>query len=833
MSSYYTNVAKYGRNILLRGYENGSRFSKKIEFSPSLYVPDVKGDDAMTIDGEPLRRIEFETMNDAKDFISRYRGVSGFEIHGTDDYVAQFIQSEWPSQIDYDPTEINVAFIDIEVYSEEGFPHPEYAAYPITSIAHKSSVEDVYHIWTSRPYDPDATELTELKGRIRWHECDSEVELLSSYLNFWSDNRNTPDIVTGWNIRNFDIIYIVNRIKNILGDDRVKQLSPWGQVYEKSVVVKGADLTRYELVGIAQLDYLDLFAKFGVYKYGPQESFSLDYISHVVLGESKLSYDEYSSLHDLYINNPQKYFDYNLKDVHLVERIDDKVGLLGLAYSMAYRAGVNYTDILGTTRIWDTIIYRELCSRDLQPPPSKENVFRSFPGGYVKAPRPGYYRWVVSFDFASLYPNLIVQYNMSPETISGMVPAKDVDRCLTEKLNGTDQFAVAPNGLQFTRGYQGVISSIVSDFYDERSIIKKKKLETEAIREKHDKNDKVTLYKIDSDIDKFTTGEQAVKILLNSLYGAMANQYFRYFDVRVAEAITLAGQLAVKWAERAANNLMSQLGFKGDFVIAIDTDSIYVDMSEVARVVGENAEAVDKFCQKIFQPALKKAFKDYHKHMGCRINRLEMKREVIANTGFWTGKKHYALNVLDKEGVRYKEPEVKIMGIAAVKSSTPKIHRDDLKECIRLILQEDEKAVQRFIEGCRNNFYSMNAEEIAFPRGVSSVSKYETHDGYIKGTPINSRAAIVYNKAVKATGINNIYELITDDSKIKYLYLKTPNPVKENVIAFPVVLPRELGLESYIDYKTMFDKGFMKVIEPVMKAIHWSPEAVQTLEDFL
>ena len=814
--SFYTNYDRYGNSILYRGYNHqGHPVMTKYKLEPELYLPTDKQTDWSALDGTPVAPIQFNSAREMREFLDRYEGVSNFKFYGQDRVMWQFIQKKFPKDIEFNPSLINVVNLDIEVHSEEGFPEPDQAMHPITAITIKSTKSTFYQVWGCGDYDTTKTPHKHL--HIRYHKCEDEYELLEKFMKWWVSSY--PEVLTGWNIRGFDIPYIVNRVTKLFGVSVANKLSPWGMIRPKTVNLKSKTMTTQQIAGMAQLDYLDLFQKFG-YSYGPQESYALNHIAYVVLGEKKLSYEEYGSLRNLYKENYQLYIDYNIKDVELIDRLDEKLDLIGLGFTLAYKAGVNYSDIFGTTAIWDSIIYRELAKRKIAvpaPPPrsERENLSVKFAGGYVKEPHIGAHDWVVSFDLNSLYPNIIAQWNMSPETVT---------------MNGTN-ISKAANGVGFNNDREGVFPKLVKQYYAERKEVKKEMIQWQKQQQKGSTKE------IEKQIASLNNKQMAVKILMNSLFGAIGNKWYRYFDLRVAEGITLTGQHVIKTCEAAINEELNKLleTKDKDYVIAIDTDSIYVNFKSFVDKFNpkDPVKFLDEACNNHFNKVLASTLEDLCKEMNCFENRIVMEREVIADRGIWTAKKRYILNVHNSEGVQYEDPKLKIMGIEAIKSSTPEVCRSKFREIFKIIISGSEADTQNFIKRFKNEFRSLPPEDVAFPRGVTNITDWSDRKLiYKKGTPIHVRGSLLYNREAKARGLTDRYELIGNGDKIKFAYLKLPNHIKENVISFPMHLPSELQLHKYIDYDKQFDKTFLEPLRFILDAVNWSPEEVATLDEF-
>lgn len=826
---FYTHFSRLGNHILVRGYNNGKKFSDKIEYSPTLYLPSKDGD-YQTLDGQSVASVSQGTMRDATEFMKRYEDIDNFKIFGSTNFPYVYINEAYPGKVDYDPEQIKIANIDIEVGSENGFPEPASATEPITAITFK--IAGHFYVFGCGDFNTDRDDVTYLK-------CRDENNLIMRFLDMWEET--SPDIVTGWNIQFFDIPYLNNRITKLMGDNTAKRLSPFRRIGERTTTIHNKQQVAFDLVGIAILDYIELYKKF---TYSQQESFSLNHISYLELGEKKLDYSEVESLHQLYRTNFQKFIEYNIHDVELVDRIDTKMQLIDMALALAYDAKVNYTDVFTQVRMWDTLIHNELIEQNIVVPQNvRTPKDEQYAGAYVKDPIVGMHEWVVSFDLNSLYPHLIMQYNVSPETIvEGRHTSISIDNLLNGEYQAQGEYCMAANGHYFKRDKQGFLPAMMQRMYDDRSLYKKKMIEAQKAYEKE--TDKERKREITNQISKYKNLQLAKKVQLNSAYGALGNQYFRFFDIRQAEAITLSGQLSIRWIEMKLNGYLNKLlkTKEVDYVIASDTDSVYVNLGPLVHMVyGQKSETkvetivdfVNKACIEKFEPFIDKAYQELADYMNAFDQKMQMKREVIANKGIWTAKKRYILNVYDSEGVRFAEPKLKMMGIEAVKSSTPMSCREKIKESLKIVMNGNEQDFQSFVEAFKQEFKTLPFEDIAFPRGVSDLSKYMgSTELYSKGTPMHVRGAIMFNAFLKKYKLTKKYHLIQDGDKTKFCYMKVPNPVQENVFSILTVLPKEFGVEKYIDYDTQFDKAYLDPLKTIVNTIGWKTERVSSLENF-
>ena len=827
---FYTNVQLIGNQFLVRGYDNGKHVMFKEEYTPTLFVPSKKESKYKTLDGEFVEPIQPGFVRDCREFYKKYDGVDNFKIYGNDRYVSQYISEKYPEdEIKFDISKIKLVTIDIEVASENGFPDTTSASEEILTISIQDYTTKNIITWGVKPF-------ANKQSNVKYIECSSEYGLLQSFINYW--DANIPEVITGWNIQFYDVPYICRRLNRVVGEKAMKRFSPWGLVTENEIFVNGRKQICYDVGGITQLDYLDLYKKF---TYKAQESYRLDHIAEVELGQKKLDHSEFETFKDFYTQNWQKFVEYNIVDVELVDRLEDKMKLIELALTMAYDAKVNFADVFYQVRMWDNIIYNYLKKRDIVIPPKERSAKdEKYAGAYVKEPKPGVYEWVVNFDLNSLYPHLIMMYNISPETLlDERHPTVSVDKILNQEIDfkSYKDYAVCANGAMFRKDVRGILPELMEKMYDERVIFKQKMIEAKKKYEKAKTKD------LEKEIARCNNIQMAKKISLNSAYGAIGNQYFRYYKLANAEAITLSGRVAIRWIENKMNSYLNKLLKTEDidYVIASDTDSIYLNMGPLVETVykgrEKTTESIVSFLDKVAQVELEKYIEGCYQELADYVNayaqKMQMKRENIADRGIWTAKKRYILNVWNSEGVAYSEPKLKIMGIEAVKSSTPAPCRTMIKDALKLMMNGTEEDVINFIDKSREEFRKLPPEQISFPRSASDVNKYKSSATiYAKGTPIHVRGALLFNHYIKQKNLTNKYSLIQNGEKVKFIYLKKPNTIHENIISFIQEFPKELNLDKYIDYDLQFEKAFLEPLKIILDAIGWNVEKTVNLDLF-
>jgi DNA polymerase elongation subunit (family B) len=875
----YTSVFRAGNYLYIREIQNGKRRKFKIEYKPTLYITTTKNTTLHAPDGTPVEAICPGTMQDCYQFLQKYKGVANFRVYGNTSYEYAYINETYPTHIDYKWNELVICNLDIEVESKMGFSEAKDALNEVQAITMKCSTDGIFHVFACQPFNDTVYNTEHTDTKILYHQCTDELDLLNNFLDLWETLE--PDIVTGWNIRMYDIPYLINRITRVMSFDDSKRLSPWNQVRESTVNIFNKAEVVYDVAGLCVLDYLLIYRK-NVLE--PRESYRLDYIAEVELGERKLDYSEHGSLQELYEKDFKKFIEYNIHDVRLVDRIDAKRKLIELQLIVAYHAHVNYVDVLSQVRTWDTLICNHLLAQGCVIP-QKTDIAKDaqFTGAFVMKPTIGMHEWIASFDVQSLYPMIMRTLNMGMETKltykeltplmrkyqlyldSHLMVADEEGKYnvnpdaivegVTEELWAelqAENVSVSANGVFYRRDPKSFYSVMIEELFQNRLDYKKKLKEAknalselvclagddpQAVAVFHEKKAE---YETQASI--YDLKQHAIKILLNSLYGAMGNQYFRFFDVKNAEAVTTTGQFIIQYIGRGIDaylNKKMQCNPPQKFVVYSDTDSVYVTLKTVVDKfcpdgdMMTKVEFVDNLCKQAIQKEINRLFRLLtERYLNGVGEYLLMNREVIGDKGIWTAKKRYLVNVRDKEGIRKNPAELKYMGVEIAKSSVPKFCRDAMKAAVTIVMEQDQKTLFKFVKATKKKFKAQCIEDVSFPRSVNGLEKYgDPKTIYTKGTPFHTKGVLIYNALIDKYGLESKYPKIKDGEKMKFFYLQEPNPVNGNAMAFITSLPPEFDMHQYIDWETQWEKSFLEPLMLILNAIGWDTQPRASLKD--
>ena len=586
MKKSYINIYQDSARTIKHLYiEDGKAKEERIPFKPFLGVHAMRSEDTTWTDiyGKPVKIKVFESIPEMKEW--KKENDIGLDILGDVAPTVQFIATQYRKEIEIQKQGMIIWNIDIEVFCPpgNGFPSPNLANFPINAITVHEIVSDTYKVLSLKDYNNE-------QENVDYFKCANEKILLNKFLDLFENDK--PHILTGWNIELFDIPYLINRINRIMGEDDVKRMS-------RDRVIKQREKTNsngkkdhfYSLQGHIIWDYMDLYKK---YQQEPRERYSLGFISQYELGMDKVDYSEFENLSDLYQQDFKKFIEYNMKDTTLVSELDKKLGYIDLAISVMYKAKCSPDAIFGTVQPWDCLIYNELLRRKMLCPPNKQSYKVEFPGGYVKSPEVGLHDWVMVYDIVSSYPNQIRSFNISPETILNDrdVPEElfeasrrlafikhendtDKDQCPCENIESIEKYThlfekynvcFTANGKFFRKDVEGIIPSIYSKLFNERLGFKKIGKAKKAEYNKT-KNPKAKYEADQAELYSYT-----LKILLNSGYGALANIHSRYFDIRMAEAITTNGQTCCRGVSKYLDDTYSDIKR-----VYNDTDSVRKD----------------------------------------------------------------------------------------------------------------------------------------------------------------------------------------------------------------------------------------------------------------
>lgn len=831
--SQYLTVFRRGNYIYEKYYDSILKEYKRrsVKYSTSIFKKTKKfcNTDWVGFDGCDLKEMKFDSLYECDKHLEEVIDNEKNKDHtyGHINYIYKYISDNYDN-FEFDVKNVRRVYIDIETTTEHGFPD-------VKDPKEKILLISCYFCEFKKTIVYGLNRCNRKFGKnIYYKHRETEEDLLESFIKTF----HNIEVVSGWNIKHFDLPYIFNRIEKVLGKGSAKELSPFKTSYIREAYDKtfNKQVLLVDINGVEILDYLELYKKF---TYVNRESYKLDYIAQVELGSRKLDHSEYSTFKEFYEKDWNKFVEYNIRDVLLINELDNKLKLIDLAITLAYDAKVNFRDVFAQTRVWDSYIYNYLKKKKIAIPPLKKgSKDQKYSGAYVKDPIKGRFEWVVSYDLASLYPHLILQYNLSPETL---LPGIDNNMSIEAVLNGNyfnrdNRCIVAANGARYKRNKKGILPILIESVYNDRVKYKKLKIKTEQEYENN------STEKLRNLISKYDNIQMAKKISINSAYGVLGNPYFRYYNTIIAESITTSGRLSIRWIEKCVSDFINEKlkTFGVDYIIASDTDSIYIHFHPILKKLTKkkyDVDLVDKIAKKYFQPFIDESYEKLAKIVNSPSSSMKMKREKIASVGVWVAKKRYFVVVLDSEGVRYNVPKLSVTGLETARSSVPAYYRECLKNVYQYIVENDRDGLLEYISKVKKEAENVDYSLISFPRSVSGLDKYsvkkpdEDHI-YSKGAPIQVRGSLLYNYYINKFGLDKKYDKIKEKDKIKYIYLKFPNKINDNCISFYDSIPKEFELENCIDYYTQFDKAFLQPLSTISDAIGWNLENKNTLESF-
>jgi DNA polymerase elongation subunit (family B) len=836
----YINVYQSSANKITHIYAlNGKKQREVVEFQPILGYKVNEESDWKDIYGNNLKTIRFQNIAEAKDWIKENKNM--FDIYGDINPHLAFITEHYKGEIPPQREVMNIYNFDIEcVSSSGGFPKPENDGDFISAITFQNMNTNQYFIFGLKPYNNTVS-------NTEYILCSSEENLLEQIIDFF--NRQDIDVLSGWNISGFDIPYLVKRINKILGEDAANRLSPDKRLFHGHATINKRQTEVYRIQGISTLDYLVLYQKF---TYDNKDSYSLDNISSLELSNQKLEYKtEYESLNQLYEQNHQLYIEYNQKDVELVYLLDQKLKFIDIAINYAYMMKCDLESIFGTVTPWDANLYNVLYHKNILCPPKKVQRAEDYEGGYVLDPVRGLHRWVTVYDIVSSYPNQLISSNMGPETIVpewyinkhddlkairksffGVEACLDIDRLekikpILEKHN----LSYTCNGQFFYKDKQSFIASVVSEVFQKRVEIKKQ----------------IKLTKNKQEKELLESKSQITKIAINSCYGFLGCNFSRYYDTRIAEAITLQGQLCA----RGVNTYLEKQNPMISWVYQ-DTDSGFFNLEKVVNKKYNNnvpySQTVVDFILKYQKKVLEPCVDEYVQRLGSAINvnkmTIEIEHECIADKSIFVEKKLYLMRQVYKEGVNLVDkPKFKIKGLAVIKTAAyPAFVREAMKKIIEVMVDtEDNKRCMEMIQEFKKIFYKCSFAQISKPTSINLIGNRTQPDGSViqipltlktSGLPLQARAALIYNQALVEHKLHNKYQPIASGSKMRYIYIKQPNIFGSKVFGCPEKVPKEFEGKFEIDYDEQWKVLFMKPMTIVMDSIGFNFEKKIDMNSF-
>lgn len=809
--------------------EQGERIFFDNHFCPYVMIEDANGKD-VSIFNTKLRTRKFNSQYERNKFIKECGTKRLFENLNP---VQQFlVDAYWKhnGEEDFSKFPIRVAFIDIEVYSPTEFPTAEQARHPINIITIYDSLTNKLYSWGTKEYKHSRSDLI-------YKFCNTERQLLLEFLEFFEMMQ--PDLLTGWNSVGFDVPYIINRINNILDAEHYQQLSPVKRVYNRTLNTGmfGKQQVRWYIDGISSVDYIDIYKRFS---FANRESYKLDYIAELELGEKKVDYGN-TNLASLANDDWQLFVDYNLQDVMLLVKMDQKLQYIALLRMLAYMGLTTMENAMSTlSTISGTAAIRARQKGKFLPTFVRGEDDGKNPGAYVAEPLENFQSSVVSFDANSLYPNIMISLNMSPETKVGKIVESDEDSVTIQHINGTtykldaskfakfvkeEKIAISKAKVLFSQKHKGILPEIVDEYYKERVAVRKEMMD---LKKKGDTS-KATKDKI----VQLNAKQLCIKIFINSVYGYMGNKNAPLGDDDIAASITLTGQFINKSSRALAREYVAKvLGHDKfeDIAVAGDTDSVYLSIAPLLRHYDVPLLTDGKVTPRVYE-----IIEELNEYINEKINermiqslnshdpRIFFKRESIIDKGLFLQKKRYVAHVVDDEGIECNK--WKYVGVEVVRTAMPKAIKPYVKKIIETMINTQNRAdTNKVLNEAYEVLKTLKPEEIAYVMGIKDYDKHATQCKDFttsKGMPVHVKSAYYYNTLLNKLDLESKYERLQSGDKLRWMYVKTPNKYNIKTIAFKYYYPTEFHALFQPDYELMFEKIVFSVVERFYAAVKW------------
>lgn len=834
----YRNVCYNPRDesvTLFTWNKNGERIMTDVSFNPYLYVETTLKSDATSIFETPLRKKIFKDTRVRNNYIKELGTNRVFEnIRPEQQFLIDTYckQNESP---EFSEHPLRIFYIDIEVYCPDYFPTPEEASQPINVVTIYDSIDNKFYTWGTK-------KLSKPIDNCEYVYCETETILLQCMLNYV--NKSSPDIISGWNSEGFDMPYIINRVARVIDEEATKMLSPVRNIYSRMMTgAFGREQQRWYIMGVACVDYLDVYKKFSI---GLRESYKLDAIAERELGEKKVDYGN-TNLSALADDDWQTFVEYNVQDVNLLVKMEDKLRYLELLRMLAYTGLTTIESAMGTLSVITGATIIKARSKGLVVPTfiKDHSSAAKYEGAYVGEPQRGFQHDVISFDANSLYPNTMISLNLSPETKVGRITHKDDTHVHVTHITGKnfklthskflefikkDNIAVTRAKILFSQNKKGIMPEIVDGIYQQRVEIKKelKKLKLKLSKlSKSDPNYKSVKKLADQlDIKQFT-----LKILINTVYGYFGNKHAPIGDPEIARSITLTGQAVIKKSNDILREYINKNGTAGpDPIIYNDTDSSYISINRLMRSAGvpfhENGVvSSEAYTQSdhIEQHLNQQITKWSNTSLNSKDSRFVFKRECMSDVGIFLQKKRYVMRVLDDEGIPTNK--FKYTGVEVVRSTIPEPIKPYIKQIIETMMQTETRSTTNevFLKAYET-FKNLDVEKYSFVMGLSDYEKYSTRcNGFVtcKGMPAHVKAAYHYNTLLEKLELTGKYEKIETGDKVRFFYVNQPNKFGINAIAYKYYYPEEFKNVFQPDIEKMFEKLIFSIIERFYDAVDW------------